>query len=504
MKKPLLILASAFVINVNAQTYLLNENFNEITTSSIYTTASGTYTVGPLPTGWTTSSGFKTYAKHGMFNTNACSSEMDNTHFKDTLYLPTITGVTASTQMSFQYRFVNAVGYPSTGATLGTGDQVTIDFYALGSWNTLATFNNNTNPTPLTSFTTYTYACTLCGSIGNVQLRVDVTRATANADWFIDIDHIIVGNNIADTSINVNSPTICAGNAATLTAYNASTYSWSTGATTASIIVTPTVTTTYTFTGTMGTTTSTATSTVTINGLPLPAVTVNSATICTGATTTLTADGASTYTWNTSATSTSITPSPTVTTHYTVTGTGANNCTNIATSTITVNALPTLTITANSTTVCAGSTNTLTASGANTYTWSTNSTYDTTLVSPIINTTYTVTGTDINGCINMTTITQTVTNCSTTDIQQYANSNEVNIYPNPNNGSFVIEASPSLTLPQGKGTLMQVYDVNGKLVLSQTINGRTTIDANVLNEGVYNISLQSNEGVVNKRLVIVC
>ncbi len=89
-------------------------------------------------------------------------------------------------------------------------------------------------------------------------------------------------------------------------------------------------------------------------------------------------------------------------------------------------------------------------------------------------------------------------------IEQYANNKEqVNIYPNPNNGSFVIEPIPSLTLPQGKGTLMQVYDVNGKLVLTQTINGKTTIDASSLNEGVYNISLQSNEGVVNKRLVIV-
>jgi hypothetical protein len=48
-----------------------------------------------------------------------------------------------------------------------------------------------------------------------------------------------------------------------------------------------------------------------------------------------------------------------------------------------------------------------------------------------------------------------------------------------------------------------VYDVNGKLVLSQIINGKTTIDASSLNEGVYNIIIISNEGVVNKRLVIV-
>jgi type IX secretion system substrate protein len=92
---------------------------------------------------------------------------------------------------------------------------------------------------------------------------------------------------------------------------------------------------------------------------------------------------------------------------------------------------------------------------------------------------------------------------SAAGIEHITNSTELNIYPNPNNGSFVIEPIPSLTLPQGKGTLVQVYDINGKLVLTQTINGKTSIDASSLNEGVYNISIQSNEGVVNKRLVIV-
>ncbi len=87
---------------------------------------------------------------------------------------------------------------------------------------------------------------------------------------------------------------------------------------------------------------------------------------------------------------------------------------------------------------------------------------------------------------------------STTGIEQFANNNEINIYPNPNNGSFVIE--PQNTLYNVRCTM---YDVNGKAVLTQTINGKTIIDAGSLNEGIYNISLQSNEGVVNKRVVIV-
>lgn len=73
---------------------------------------------------------------------------------------------------------------------------------------------------------------------------------------------------------------------------------------------------------------------------------------------------------------------------------------------------------------------------------------------------------------------------------------QISIYPNPNNGSFVVETNNTKQF-------MQIYDVTGKVVLSKTITEKTIIDASNLSEGVYNISLTSNKGVVNKRLVIV-
>jgi len=86
-----------------------------------------------------------------------------------------------------------------------------------------------------------------------------------------------------------------------------------------------------------------------------------------------------------------------------------------------------------------------------------------------------------------------------TDIDKVkANNMDANVYPNPNNGSFIFEMPGIAT-----NAYCMVYDVTGKLVLSQTITGKTIVDASTLNEGVYNISLQSNEGVVNKKLVIV-
>ncbi|HTA63022.1 MAG TPA: T9SS type A sorting domain-containing protein [Bacteroidia bacterium] len=71
------------------------------------------------------------------------------------------------------------------------------------------------------------------------------------------------------------------------------------------------------------------------------------------------------------------------------------------------------------------------------------------------------------------------------------------IYPNPAQNIFTIETSSA-----DKQTVL-VFDVNGKQVLQQTINGTTNIDASNLSAGVYNISITNNQSTKNKRLVIV-
>jgi hypothetical protein len=71
------------------------------------------------------------------------------------------------------------------------------------------------------------------------------------------------------------------------------------------------------------------------------------------------------------------------------------------------------------------------------------------------------------------------------------------IYPNPAQNNFTIELS------NNDKQIISVYDVNGKQVLLQTINGTANIDASNFNAGVYNISIINSQGVTNKRLVIV-
>ncbi|MES2132522.1 MAG: T9SS type A sorting domain-containing protein [Bacteroidota bacterium] len=145
---------------------------------------------------------------------------------------------------------------------------------------------------------------------------------------------------------------------------------------------------------------------VTVNALP--SVSINGATsLCVGNSINLSASGANTYTWSTSSNSNSISVSPTVNTSYNVTGTDANGCTNTATKNVTVNALPSVSING-ATSLCTGSSINLSASGANTYTWSTSSNSNSISVSPTVNTSYTVTGTDVNGCTNIATKNVTV------------------------------------------------------------------------------------------------
>ncbi|HXD94126.1 MAG TPA: T9SS type A sorting domain-containing protein [Bacteroidia bacterium] len=88
---------------------------------------------------------------------------------------------------------------------------------------------------------------------------------------------------------------------------------------------------------------------------------------------------------------------------------------------------------------------------------------------------------------------------STTGISIFKTQNaSIKIYPNPANDVLNVE----LEMLNGKAEL-KLFDVNGKQVLWQTINGKTIVDVSNLNAGVYNISIANNGGVVNKRLVIV-
>lgn len=215
----------------------------------------------------------------------------------------------------------------------------------------------------------------------------------------------IIMNTPPVISITPTVATVCLGSSATITASGAQSYLWNTGITTAALTISPSVTTTYTVTGTGSNSCSaTATKTMNVNNLPNIVVTPANASICLGGSITLTATGAGSYTWTGIGTGAIKTVSPTTTTIYTITGTSGTGCSNTTTKTVTVNPLPSITITPASGTICSGQSLTLLAEGGNTYLWSNNSsTTSSQTVSPVSNTTYTVTGTSSAGCSSSTT-----------------------------------------------------------------------------------------------------
>ena len=146
--------------------------------------------------------------------------------------------------------------------------------------------------------------------------------------------------NPAVTATVTQSQTICEGNTVTLTARGGTSYSWSTNETTASISVAPVTTTTYSVTVTNAFGCSAVTSTrVTVN--PTPVLSVNSTTICVGASTILSLSGcAGTVVWSTGTTGATLEVSPLATATYSATCTLGTGCTATTTATVTVSPTP--------------------------------------------------------------------------------------------------------------------------------------------------------------------
>jgi hypothetical protein len=140
---------------------------------------------------------------------------------------------------------------------------------------------------------------------------------------------------------------------------------------------------------------------------PPPTVSVNSTSICAGQSVTLTATPSTaggTYLWSNGATTPTITVTPNATTSYSVSYT--NNGAGSGSGTVTVNPLPNINAGLDQT-ACQGANVTLSGTGGSSYTWDNGVSNGVAFV-PNTTTTYTVTGTDANGCTNTDQVTVTV------------------------------------------------------------------------------------------------
>lgn len=194
---------------------------------------------------------------------------------------------------------------------------------------------------------------------------------------------------------------------------------------------------------------------------------------------------------------------------YTVTVTDANGCVMLSTAvTITEPAAISLNASATDATCigCTDGTLSVVATGGTapySYLW-TPGNYTSDEVSNVAAGTYTVTITDDNGCTASETVTVNENNGTNpgTSLETY-NNNDMMIYPNPNNGEFIIRFKAEV---QGNATI-DILDIQGKVVTSykdkvgNTITG-TKIDVKYLSSGTYIVRVNVEGKVYNNRVVI--
>ncbi|MDF1672158.1 MAG: gliding motility-associated C-terminal domain-containing protein [Vicingaceae bacterium] len=274
-------------------------------------------------------------------------------------------------------------------------------------WTPSTGLSNDTIPNPIaTPSLTTVYTVTVTDSLG-----------------CIGSDSITIQVNTLSLITITNDTTICDGDCVQLNASGGNSYSWtpSTGLsndTIANPIACPLVTTTY-IVSINDTNSCSGIDSVEITVNPSPTVVTNNDTsVCDGICVQLNASGASSYVWSPSTGLSNDTIAnpiacPLVTTTYIVTGTDTNGCFSNDTVTITINQLPSVDAGPDQGICVVGS---VVIGGAPTgplgssYLWSPSPTLNddtlaNPLASPLATTTYTVTVTDSNGCVDFDVVT---------------------------------------------------------------------------------------------------
>ncbi|MCF8297594.1 MAG: PKD domain-containing protein, partial [Saprospiraceae bacterium] len=213
--------------------------------------------------------------------------------------------------------------------------------------------------------------------------------------------------------------------------------------------------------------------------------------ICIGLSTNLTASGASTYKWSpiiglSASVGANNIAAPVITTDYTVIGTDTNGCRDTAFTNVIVKPLPNIVITPDSSVICEYDTIMFNTSGANTYLWSPSSGLSSTAGSqitaiPLTNTTYTVIGTDTNGCIDSTTAF-------------------VNVNPKPNSS---INPSVAAICIGDSTTLTAISNIPGTTYLWNTSSTMNSISVTPSYSSTYTLTATSPYGCIDTTFSVV-
>ena len=453
---------------------------NGFTTSSINVTSGGNYsvtsysangncsvtssvttvTVNPLPTPSISASGPLTFCNGGNVTLTASGG---NTYLWSNGATTASVNVTTSGNYNVTATGSNGCSATSSNITVNVDPNpivnVTVSgptsFCQGGSVSLTATggstylWSNGSTSSSINVTSSGNYSVTAYSANGNCTANSSITTVTVYP--------------LPTPAITASGPTtFCQGGNVTLTASGGSSYLWSDGSTTTSIIVSQSGNYSVTATGPGGCTAVSSITTVIADPAPVVSVSANGpTTFCSGDNVVLTASGGSSYLWSNGQTTQSITV--TTSGNYSVTAYSANgNCTAISSViAVTVNPSPAPVITASGpTTFCAGGNVTLSATGGGNYLWSDGSTTSSINVTTSGN--YYVTVTNANGCSGISnTIAVTV-----------------NAIP-----VVAVSANGPTTFCAGDNVTLTASGASGYL----WSNGQTTSSINVTASGNYSV-----------------
>lgn len=222
--------------------------------------------------------------------------------------------------------------------------------------------------------------------------------------------------------------------------------------------------------------------------------------VCPESALTLTASalGASSFTWNTSAVSPTLTITPTINSVYYVTTTSTlTGCTSSTAVNILLKPTPSISVTSSSPVSCIGQSVGLTASGANSYSWNIGSTAPTIIANLGSTYSYTVSGTNQEGCTNKTVYTQSVISC--TSLKSFENEfYDSPIFPNPSPGKIKIRG-----LKESKNLSLEIHNSIGQLLVKEIVNGSDELDLTSLPKGVYFYSIKQEDHMLKQGKLII-
>jgi len=396
-------------------------------------------------------------------------------------------GVTYSTSLWYKTNYYGDLNWSNIAILLGTSQTTT----------GLVTLATTSGPAASTAYMPLANTFTVATS-GIYYVAVRGISSGGCCAYHLNWDDLEIiapcTINSPSLAVNASTTTICKGEPVTLTASGADTYSWTHGPSLAQVIETPAQSTMYSVVGTNTASgcVSTINQYVQVNPAPSLAVFADKQIVCAGQPAVLTALGGSTYTWSTGSNSNFITVAPNATTTYSVIGSNVFGCTGGMAQQINVLTNPAVTGSSDRSDICRGEGAVLTGGGAVTYQWASPSLFvqaPVANVSPNVNTTYTLTGTDNNGCKGVTTVAVNVSEClGLKDMS--STSGGVKVYPNPNGGEFTI------VLSNGTDKTVSLLDMTGRVISTSTGNTEVVnMDITALANGIYYVKIQSNDGI---------